>query len=283
MWVQRLIRGDIRNGDLANLFLYARDRSDGRQSVAEIGAFTAHHNERERGLVTEATREWAAVIAFHAPALTGQRSIMDFARLPSVTVEYLRAMKNRIEHRPMKQAIGIDRKHAFRLIETIVSGLRKNQDGTFYWDLPIDGEVVDVFRYVSSRMQIKPTITGARLVEDLFSVLRSGGAVSRDEIRDSPHLSVAFQAYAISVMHKSVIMLGDQRKAELVASRNPHGMLVSVGVPFTLNEKPQTFIGIPIFTTDIIPEQCCEPEMLDNTDWEEDLEVTSNGRLGFIS
>lgn len=42
--VRRLLDGGLRLDDLTNLFLYARDRCNGRESVQEIGDFVAHHN-----------------------------------------------------------------------------------------------------------------------------------------------------------------------------------------------------------------------------------------------
>ena len=62
--VERLLRGDFRVDDLTRLFLYARDRCDGRESVKEVGDFVAHHNERNKGTVTRATREWFAISGF---------------------------------------------------------------------------------------------------------------------------------------------------------------------------------------------------------------------------
>jgi hypothetical protein len=39
--VERLVQGDVRVDDLTRLFLFARDRCDGRECVREIGDFVA--------------------------------------------------------------------------------------------------------------------------------------------------------------------------------------------------------------------------------------------------
>src|SRR5688572_6682491 len=62
--VGRLLRRDFRSDDLTRLFLYARDRCDGRESVQEIGDFVAHHDERTKGLITRSTRDWQ-ITAWH--------------------------------------------------------------------------------------------------------------------------------------------------------------------------------------------------------------------------
>lgn len=64
--VQRLLSEDFRPSDLADLFLFTRDHCDGRESVVDIGDFVAHHDERDRGIITRSTREWFAVARYHA-------------------------------------------------------------------------------------------------------------------------------------------------------------------------------------------------------------------------
>jgi hypothetical protein len=75
--VQRLLSGTFRPDDLTGLFLYARDHCDGRESVAEIGHFVAHHNERDRGIVTRSTRDWFAMARFHMPRFQNQNAAFD--------------------------------------------------------------------------------------------------------------------------------------------------------------------------------------------------------------
>jgi hypothetical protein len=61
--VERLLRGNFRAEDLNRLFLYARDRCQGRESVQEIGDFVAHHDERSKGVVTRRTRDFFFALA----------------------------------------------------------------------------------------------------------------------------------------------------------------------------------------------------------------------------
>jgi len=54
--VERLLQGERRPDDLTRIFMHMRDRSDGRESVQEIGDFVAHQNDRIKGLVTRSSR-----------------------------------------------------------------------------------------------------------------------------------------------------------------------------------------------------------------------------------
>jgi hypothetical protein len=63
--VDRLLRGEFRPDDLTGLFLYARDHSDGRETVVDTGNFVANHDERYIGIITRSPREWFAVVRYH--------------------------------------------------------------------------------------------------------------------------------------------------------------------------------------------------------------------------
>ena len=79
--VERILSGELRADDLANLFLYARDHCDGRETVKEVGDFVAHHTERTKGVVTRTARDWYAIVIFTAGPILG---IWTEARLEQV-------------------------------------------------------------------------------------------------------------------------------------------------------------------------------------------------------
>jgi hypothetical protein len=91
--VGRLLYGDFRPDDLTGLFLYARDHCDGRETITDIGAFVAHHNE---GIVTRSTREWFAVARYHASSLGPHGKSLDCKKMPPATRDYFQIATNRI-------------------------------------------------------------------------------------------------------------------------------------------------------------------------------------------
>jgi hypothetical protein len=95
-----MLCGDFRPDDLTGLFLYARDHCDGREPVAEIGHFVAHHQERDKGVVTRSTREWSAAIRFHMSMLDptkGKPNVLNTQKMPVVTRDYFEIAVNRVD------------------------------------------------------------------------------------------------------------------------------------------------------------------------------------------
>jgi len=283
-WVQRLLRDDIRSGDLANLFLYARDRPDGRPSVKEIGDFVAHHNERERGIITDATRDWLSIVLFHAPALMNPGRVLFANALPPTIIDYLRVMLDRLDPAELRKHLKIKQKDGYKELKQIIEQLNGNADDTF-WFSPRSERQTKIFNYVCSVIAIKPAFDGDRLSRDLLAILRSAGAITHDEMKQTERLSYLFQMFAVSIMHNSRVVAKDQAPILLKAggaSESP-GLSVFAAVPAGKNPfGTSVFLSAPIFHTSLIGVHCCEPELLADNDWSGDIEVTSNGRIGFL-
>src|SRR5262245_5251242 len=94
--VERLLSNRFRQDDLTGLFLYARDHCDGRESVTDIGDFIAHHNERNKGIVTRSTRDWFTVVRFHMRRFVPPNTQLDSQNMPGVTREYFRIAVDRL-------------------------------------------------------------------------------------------------------------------------------------------------------------------------------------------
>jgi hypothetical protein len=101
--VERLLRGDVRNDDLTRLFLFARDRCDGRECIQEIGDFVAHHDERTKGIVSRTVADWSVIVRFRGWMPNNQ---LDLQRLPSIFPEYLMATARRLDHKTIRANTG---------------------------------------------------------------------------------------------------------------------------------------------------------------------------------
>src|SRR4051812_38202095 len=104
--VERLLRKDVRADDLTRLFLFARDRCDGRESVQEIGDFVAHHNERTKGTITRTVRDWAAIIQMRS---WDPNIVLNPKRLPAIFPIFLRATARRLNQRIVVNQTGLAR------------------------------------------------------------------------------------------------------------------------------------------------------------------------------
>jgi hypothetical protein len=140
--VERLLDGDFRPDDVTRLFLYARDRCDGRESVQEVGDFVAHHDERTKGLITRTTRDWYVTAEFAALALNNQQlnKPFDLNKLPIDLPHFLRASFRRgfgpDHNRSLKEKTGLNRAAAEKLSSTIIKTFASNADGTMTRNCP---------------------------------------------------------------------------------------------------------------------------------------------------
>jgi len=128
--VERLLRGEFRPDDLTQLFLYARDHCDGREPVADIGHFVAHHNERDRGIITRSTREWFAVARYHFPRFEpGRFNRIDAQTLPAAAQDYFKIAVNRIDAKSIREKTGLRRADTYKIMLDLSGRLTRNADG----------------------------------------------------------------------------------------------------------------------------------------------------------
>src|SRR5262249_42559823 len=126
---ERLLRGDFRVDDLTKLFLFARDRCDGRQSVQEIGDFVAHHDERSKGIVTRTVRDLLTILRIQLPRFNQQprfRKPYNLSELPPNFPLFLDAAMRRMTSRIMRERTGIALSKATKMLPSIKSRLIQN-------------------------------------------------------------------------------------------------------------------------------------------------------------
>jgi hypothetical protein len=126
--VVRLLQGDRRVDDITRLFLFARDRCDGRESVQEIGDFVAHHDERVKGIVTRTVRDWVAIVRMFS---IFSNKILDPGRLPPFLPNYLWASARRMKQKDLSNKLGMVRADVLKKLPDFVRGPTQNNDGTY--------------------------------------------------------------------------------------------------------------------------------------------------------
>jgi hypothetical protein len=213
-----MIGGDFRPDDLTHLFLYARDRCDGRESVQEIGDFVAHHAERNKGIVTRATREWFAIATFSAWCFRPGNRDMDGNNLPAITPRYLNATLKRLDGSSIRRNCGLSKSHAQKLLPGLIAKFRKNESGTFAITKDHTERELDLVRCLCSLIVVKCAFDGTRLFEDFCSTLRGNGLISQKEIAASPQLKSAVQLFAVAVMHNCAVRMDDGSTVTLRAA-----------------------------------------------------------------
>jgi hypothetical protein len=282
--VERLLRGDFRPDDLMNLFLFARDHCDGRETVAEIGHFVAHHTERDKGIITRLTREWVADVRYHLSVYgpTGQPGPFDAQRMPPATRDYFRIAVNRVDAKLILEKTGLRRAAADRLMLNLADRITQNADGT--WQLPaaMTTAEISLVECVSSTMVARPAFQADRLFDDFSATLKSNGLITREQIRaHSEDLRTIIQLYAVTAMHNCVIQIGDGTTTQLKARPEPEiqKIMVNAFVADALPHKPGVFIATSIFTAEASPSIHCHPDLLATKEWNFEIELAPDRRL----
>ena len=272
--LERLLRGNFRPDDIKDLFLYLRDHCDGRETVADIGNFTAHHNERDRGITTRSTREWFVTARY---CLAAGQSV-DTQKLPPVAQDYFRIAVQRIDAKSIRDKIGLKHLQAHKIMLKLAERLTLNQDGT--WALPSDCTQTELclVRYISGLMIVKPAFDADRLSEEFLAVLKSNALITRQEIRThETALKILVQLYAVAAMHNCVVQVGDGTTVQLKGGVW-HGTKIEVGAAVPMQRVK---LQAPIFEVPVSPQIHCHSDLLKHgaQGWDFVIELGADKRL----
>jgi hypothetical protein len=215
--VERLLRGEGLSDDLVRLFLYIRDRSDGRESIQEIGDFVAHHGERTKGIVTRTVRDWVEILRFYVsirkePGDTPLQ--MDATRLPARIPAFLAAIMRRTRHHVLIDEVGIPKSAADRMVARIITAMAENADGTYRLGRTSPDEM-KILHYLLGSLIVQPAFTEDRLYDDFAAALKSNGLLRKDEIRTFSCFKTRIGLFAASMMHGCTIVHSDDSRTKL--------------------------------------------------------------------
>jgi len=277
--VERLLRGDFRPDDLTALFLYARDHCDGRESVAEIGHFVAHHHERDKGIITRSTRRWCAVARYHFPRFApGGPYPLQGNRLPASAREYYKTAISLFDQRIIKEKTGLKARDANDIIQNVANRLTLNPDGTFALPKFLTINEIKVVEFVSSLLVVKPAFEPDRFYDDFLSTLKSNGLITTDEIRKNENkIKYLILLYAISVMHNCIIKVDEETliKLKVATDKINRQILVNAAIPIDFNIK----VSSSMFTIDADPAVHCHPDLCTEEQFDFEIELATDGRI----
>lgn len=262
------------------LFLYAREHSDGHEAVADIGHFTAHRHERDRGITSRSAREWAlqARVLF---AVLDANSRVDGDRLPPDTKDYLRIAASRIGPTHFKRTAGISFSRARSSLSSLSDRLTKNADGT--WKLPtnITEDELAAFRCAFSVIVAKSAFEPETLVTGFLNILKSAELLSKDEIREHwRKLSEIIQLFAISVMHNATVCMSDGTRLPIDAVANVQHKEIQVLCSVLVSpEGKNVSAASAMFVAKLDPSEHCHSDLLGSNGMITDVELSRDGKL----
>jgi hypothetical protein len=277
--VERLLRGDFRVDDITRLFLYARDRCDGRESIQEVGDFVAHHNERTKGLLTKTTKDWFSIAKFWGATVQAPISLDN---LPNTLPDFLAANLRR-KPRIIHPGTNITRREAESRLPHIISNFVHKADGSLAISLAHTWDDINLITLLVKNIVVKGAFNDDRLCDDLSSTLRTLGLLKREELAAFKKLKPLITLFAVSVMHNCEIVISDGSRIRLKAAAPADGhIVVSAPIPIPTSRlvgADHFMLSAAMFTTKL-DTGFCEPELVQNPEWNFSVEVTLNIRLG---
>lgn len=287
--LQRLLRGDFRPGDLTELFIFARDHCDRRETITEIGAFVAHHGERDRGVTTKSTRAWSASARFCWACFysDGSRKPLNEKKMPPATKDYFQTVISPMNAKYIREGTGLLLADADKQMQSMADRLVQNPDGT--WALPtiLTPTQMRLIDCVCSLMAIvKPALEATRLCDDFIATLKSNGLMTNDEVRHHKgSLCTLVQLFAVAAMHRRVIQIGDGETTQLKAqpALEKKQIWVNAPIPNAWPSWPGFIISSPMFIAQLDPATHCHPDLVAATDWVFEIELAPDrllSRLG---
>lgn len=277
--MERLLRGEFHPEDLTRLFIYARDRNDGRECIEEIGDFVAHQSERDKGLITNAMKQWFLAVQF----VVGQRGKYDLRSLPANFPDVMRASFALLPHLVIKEKAGMSKVAAKKVLPALIEKLVRNSDGTF--SLTPQTHTMEEFKLagcLSTMLAFAPAFDDKRLFSDFSACLKSLGILRKGDFTAFEKLGPVMSLFAIAAMHKSVVHVGGGASVTIRARVRKGGISVLADVP--ISSGSQHAMPTALFTASI-PDLAdrCEPQLLAmSPPWDCDLEMKRDMRLGVL-
>jgi hypothetical protein len=278
--VERLLRGDFQPEDLARLFLYARDRCDGRASVQEVGDFVAHHSERTKGIVTRTVRDWYLTVRFHWQLI--ETKALDWSRLPSDFDEILLASFRRIPPPMISRRIGLTRGDVKKCLPAIIKGLKRNSDGSMSLNSFYTQRELRIIETLADILVAGPAFNNDRLFSDFSATLKSHGVLSHSEMGEFADLKPAIGLFAVAEMHNCTVRLADGATIRLKINDVVGAKKIAVSAPILVSviRGSPIFVSSAMFSTEVAAQQGCTAELLALPDpWDFDIELTRDRLL----
>lgn len=265
--VQRVLRGERRIDDLDRILLGLRQRSQGRDSIRELGDFVAHRDQREKGLVTGRARDILLSVRVWSGSMLGQVPNID--DILAVSAANLRTATDE----QLKAGLGLGR----NVIRSVLGqAQRKLGSGKGLTDRELQ-----VVTYLGNTFIWNPAFTDAQVADDLLHVLGKAGLLPPGCQPVAETLFPFLPLYVVTLMHGSAILFEDGKRAELKAGfGNGEGRLeVKALLPVSDQPKP-TQANVCLFWTALPGAGHCSGLLLaEPRHWDGPLDIDRDGKL----
>jgi hypothetical protein len=280
--VKRLLGGVYLEPDFSELVLALRQRPYGNRLIVELGHFASHREERDRGIITDVTRDFCTAARFTFWSVRNQP--VRASRMPPGTREAMAVNLAMIDDVRLRQMSGLKRKRARPVLQTLVAKIADNPDGTCGVVGPITSEERSLLTTLTGILIVRSAFDADELFADFRDALLKNKLLEPSEIDEAKLLSAPLALYAVGRLHHSAVLLRDNTVARLRASGSD-GTVQVTGTGKALEEPMGTIdAAFSVFVTGLKVIDHCEGSLTDpsSADWEKPLELSASGKLRVI-
>ncbi len=261
--VARLLRGERRISDLERLFSDLRMLKPGRESVQEIGHFSAHRDERVSGISHTRANNIQTSARLWQRQLSGVPPTVDELR------EAGRANLNIMPNDRIRERLGISRQTAKQSFEKAVNKFRDRK--------PLRPREVEILKVFGLSMMWQFAFDDKTLSADFMDLLAIEGALSERERSVFAKIGMFVTLYALSIMHGARLKMADGAMAQLRLSKSDSSgfLRIKAEIPIGGGPKPMT-VSVSLFETSLPADVYCDPQLLTFMDEPVPVDIEGN-------
>lgn len=270
----RLLDGEFHVEDLSTLYLALRQMSPARETVTEIGDFVAHRGERTKGTTTRALQDFFVVFRHAYPLLeAGTRGKYTTRDLPKTVRRFLPAAIRRMDKERLRTETEFEVPVIHKVVQEILGRIIQHADGRLQLPSPTEREFA-ALRFLYGHFASTPAFNGDRISAEFCDALIEANLVRYDDTRRLQQLAETVVLFAISMMHGSMIDLGDGTKAELYGTPDTGNRTIGIWAIADLDAgqtsvtsatntgQDRVRLGGPAVETNLHPKDCCEAKLI---------------------
>ena len=216
--VARLLSGQREVRDLDRLFSWVRFRSFGHRLVRDIGDFTAHLEDRDKGSTHEGIGLIRQSLSYHLSITKvlsdDSASLEDMASAALASLEVDPPENVKRQFRLGKAAVKTHLQSALGKVQSLDGRVLTVQT-------PITQIEIDALRAYVGTVVVAPPITQGKLVSELGSVLVKNNLLEARQISKLKEQAEWVAIFAIEKMHLARLRLFDGASAKLLLCVDP--------------------------------------------------------------
>lgn len=253
--LERLLRGEINQDDLFQIFFVAREFAKNQGVVAEVAHFLAHPGLRVKGLATDEARAVFTFLKFRAPL-----GNLDPKNIPSELPVAARLNLARSRPKTVKNSLGLKRGKALIAFDAITNRMAPNGRGGLELTQLLTGSDARLFAYAMSVVTADPVFTDTDLLNDMTHRLVGAGLMDAGQKSSLAKQLPVLTLFSVVAMHRKGIDLGDGTIAEVFTAPDQQGKLSTwmvANTPIGQNSGDRE-VAIQFFSSSLAVDDYCE-------------------------